>query len=159
MNNGRSCISQLNVARCILVLWENGSARKSKRMQIWTTRHNSSVSIVTRLWAGRQGIWSRKGFRFLSPTHRPGRLWAHHSMQTYGEEGVWSHSFVTSVVDRGEWEASCPRGLYTWGRRLNGPQSRTGHTGEERHILFQTGIESPRLVSLTWTDMKQNYFF
>jgi hypothetical protein len=43
VNNGMSCIIQQNVARCNLVLRENGIATKGKCVQIWTIRGLDSV--------------------------------------------------------------------------------------------------------------------
>ena len=55
--------------------------------------------MVTGPWTGQREIGFRLGFRFYIPTHRSDRWWAHHAIKTYGEEEMWSHLFVTSVVD------------------------------------------------------------
>jgi len=43
----------------------------------------------------------------------------HHAMKTWGGNGVQLHTFLTLVLDGGEWSASCP-GLYTSGERAPG---------------------------------------
>jgi len=40
-------------------------------------------------------------------------------MKTWGGNGVQLHTFLTLVLDGGEWSASCP-GLYTSGERAPG---------------------------------------
>jgi hypothetical protein len=64
-----------------------------------------------------------------SPATRHGGAW--------GEKSYSSYSLLTSVLDGGEWSASCPgrplpRGKdprYPLYRRLGGPQGRSGHRG------------------------------
>jgi hypothetical protein len=56
---------------------------------------------------------------------------------------------LTSAIDGGEWSASPPRQLYSWGmsprypldRRLGGPQSRSERYGEEKNLFPLLGIE------------------
>jgi hypothetical protein len=70
-------------------------------------------------------------------------------MKAYRGVDVYIHTFLTSVLDGGEWSASRP-GRYTPGespgcpldKRLGGPQSRTGRRGVEK-ILDPTGTRTP----------------
>jgi len=61
----------------------------------------------------------------------------HHAMKAYWWSGYIIHTFLTSAVDGGEWSASRPSCFtskgkspsYPFGRRLGGPQSRSGRGG------------------------------
>jgi len=62
-----------------------------------------------------------------------------------GREGI-APLIIISIV--GELSASCPDHLnskkeprYPLKRRLGGPQSRSGHFGEEKNLLFLLGFE------------------
>jgi hypothetical protein len=63
-------------------------------------------------------------------------------MKTYVEVDVYIHVFLTSVLVKGEWSASCPGRFnprrkspcYPLDRRLIGPQNRSGRRGEEKNI-------------------------
>jgi hypothetical protein len=56
---------------------------------------------------------------------------------------------LTLALDGGEWAASCPGSFtpkerapwYPLDRRLGGPQSRSGHSGEEKNSQPPLGIE------------------
>jgi hypothetical protein len=71
-------------------------------------------------------------------------------MKTYGGVEVQLHAFLTSALDGGEWLASRPGRyipvvtdpVYPLGRRLGGPQRRSGRSGEEKHFLLLLRIES-----------------
>jgi hypothetical protein len=59
---------------------------------------------------------------------------------------VERYAFLTSALEGGEWSASrlgplYPR--YPLDRRLGGPQSRSGHGGEEKNSQPPPGIEPP----------------
>jgi hypothetical protein len=68
---------------------------------------------------------------------------------------VQLQSFLTSAIDGGEWSASrtsrfTPRGknpLYPLDRKLGGPQSRSGHGGEEKDFQPLPGLEPPTIQS------------
>jgi hypothetical protein len=70
------------------------------------------------------------------------RLTKHHAMKTYWGVEIGLHAFWTSALDGDEWSASQP-GRLTPGkdRRLGGPQSRSGHGGEEKNSQPPPGIE------------------
>jgi hypothetical protein len=52
-------------------------------------------------------------------------------MKVYWGVEVELHLFLASALDGGEWSASSPGPWYPLGRRLGGPQSRSGRGGEE----------------------------
>jgi hypothetical protein len=64
---------------------------------------------------------------------------------------VQLHAFLTSALEGGEWSASRPSSLtprerdrqYPLDRRLGGPQSRSGHGGEEKNPHAVPGLEPP----------------
>jgi hypothetical protein len=59
-------------------------------------------------------------------------------MKIYGGVEVQTHAILTSALDGGEW-SDLPPGKepprYPLDRRLGGPQSRSGHGGEENKTL------------------------
>jgi hypothetical protein len=70
-------------------------------------------------------------------------------MKTYGGRGYIAPLFLTSAADGGEWSASCPGRLSSWGKnpryplhmRPSGPQSRPGHCGAQKNLFPLPGIE------------------
>jgi hypothetical protein len=81
----------------------------------------------------------------------------HYAMQTYGGVEVYTHVF--SALVGGEWSASrtcrfTPR--YPVGRRLRGPQNRSGRRRKEKN-LGHTGTRTPtpwptKPISIRYTD-------
>jgi hypothetical protein len=81
-------------------------------------------------------------------------------MKTWGSGGI-APPFLTSALDGDEWSASrpgrftlrgnCPR--YPLDRRLGGPQSRSGHYGEEKN-LTPAGNRTPVVqpIACRYTD-------
>jgi hypothetical protein len=75
----------------------------------------------------------------------------HHSMKTYWGVEVQLHTFLTSVLDGGEWSNSRPGRFipgrknprYLLDRRLGGPQSWCGRSGEEKNSQPPPGIKPP----------------
>jgi hypothetical protein len=71
-------------------------------------------------------------------------------MKGTGEWRYNSTHSLTSVLDGGEWSASrpgrfTPRGKSPWyplDRRLGGPQTRSGRSGEEKNSQTPPGIET-----------------
>jgi hypothetical protein len=70
---------------------------------------------------------------------------------------VYFHTFLTSLLDGGEWSASRPgrftlQGKSPWyqlDRRLGGPQSRSGRGGEKKHSQPLPGLEPPIIQPVT----------
>jgi hypothetical protein len=70
-------------------------------------------------------------------------------MKKYWGMEVYLHAFLTSALDGGQWSASRPSRFtpregaprYPLDRRLGGPQSRSGHGGEEKNSQSPPGIE------------------
>jgi hypothetical protein len=58
----------------------------------------------------------------------------HHTMMTYGGMEIQFHMFLTSLLDGGEWLASCP-GLFTL----------------EKQTLVPTGYEAGLAPEPVWT--------
>jgi hypothetical protein len=76
------------------------------------------------------------------------------------------HTFLTSVLDGGEWSASRPGRFtlregapgYPLDRRLGGPQSRSGLGGEEKISQTLPGLEPPitqPVVELCTTELSR----
>jgi hypothetical protein len=92
----------------------------------------NEIHICVRLWENKKQS---------SPAPRHGGA--------LGERRYSSHSLLTSALDGGEWSASrpgraLPRGKdprYPLDRRLDGPQSRSGHRGYRKNPLPLPGIE------------------
>jgi hypothetical protein len=71
-------------------------------------------------------------------------------MKAYWGVEVYFHAFFTSVLDGGEWSASCPchftpGGKSPWNlldRRLGGPQSWFGRGGAEKNPQPLPGLET-----------------
>jgi len=69
-------------------------------------------------------------------------------MKAYWRVEVQLNTFFELSLDGGEWSASClscfthrVRALYPLDRRLGGPQSHYGHSGEEKNSQPLPGIE------------------
>jgi hypothetical protein len=134
----------------------------------WNGREECKFSMWIRVWArGRfPNMWisSKEGWlvssiMFFLRDHRcksKGKkvklslcLTKHHAMKTYwGSGGLTSH--ILDLGTRWRWVVSfTPRPLYPQGkspwypldRRLGGPQSRSGHGGEEKNSQPPPGIE------------------
>jgi hypothetical protein len=75
-------------------------------------------------------------------------------MKAIGGGGI--APLLTTALDRGEWSASLQRLLYPQGKsarypldkRLSGPQSRSGHCGEEKNLLPPPGNRTPVILPL-----------
>jgi hypothetical protein len=88
-----------------------------------------------------QNIYSYKQSKAKQSHYTP---WWH-----LGEMRYNSYSFLTSALDGGEWSASRPGRALPWGkdprypldRRLDGPQSRSGHKGQRKNPLPLPQIE------------------
>jgi len=70
-------------------------------------------------------------------------------MKAGGGVEVQFLSLLTLALDGGMWKTAHTTAflpgkehpLYSWSRRLGGPQSRSGRFGEEKSLLFLSGIE------------------
>jgi hypothetical protein len=80
------------------------------------------------------------------------RLTKYHAKKTYWVS-VYLHAFLTLALGGGEWSASRP-GRFTSGerapdthwRRLDGPQSLSGRSGEEKNSLHCSSRERTPVV-------------
>jgi len=139
----------------------------------WTLPCTLRVAMASSVWWLGRGLGDRRSdpnwasdFTLLhtvqpgcGPTtplkHGGEEMWS----RNFGSRSRWVGSFIPQRSLHLRKELSPPPPTHCpFDKRLSGSQSRTGHAGEERNILFQPGIESPPLVCLTWTDMIQSYF-
>jgi hypothetical protein len=101
-------------------------------------------------WVGPGAGLDTVSKRKIPSPRRDSNLAKHHAMKTYWDIGGISTPSLTSALDGGKWSASrpgrfTPQGKSPWYplyRRLDGPQSRSGHCVEEKNSQPPRGFES-----------------